>query len=408
MKIPDFNRTSLRKGIVCIALLLLAGCSGPEKQGPTAQQIAAANQQAVSENYPAGLRSDYVDLLTQGERQYVLNAMKLGMDAIHQGYPDIAKRTFDQAIKRVQALQEGAAQAERAKSKFVPEEEKWFKGEAYERAALYLYRGLLYAADGDWGNAAACAKRTQLEDISSKEEDSGDYYSAEWLLALASLKQNDPGTAKDALARAAKFPSKQGDVPPPHEGDNVLVVAEAGHGPVKVAIGEYREKLTYVPGECKTVKVSVTNCPTPMENLPAAESLYVQATTRGARKVDYILNGKAEFKAATDMAGNAAIIAGAATAATSNNNTQTFVGLGLVAAGLISKGVSAGTHPEADTRMWDNLPSNLFFYSLKCPAGTNNITIRAFSSTGNIVKEQTVPVVINNQQAFTVIWIKLP
>lgn len=392
-----------------LAALLLVSCSStPEKAD--SQQIQAADQQAIADGVPEGLRAQYVDLLTQGERQYVLNAMKIGLSAERYGHPDLAKRVFDQAIRRVQSLQDGEKQAERAKSKFVPDEEKWFKGESYERAALYFYRGILYAMDGDYGNAAACAKRVQLEDIASKEQDSGDWYSAEWLLAFASLKQNDPGTATDALNRAAKFFSKQGDVPAPHADDNVLILAEAGHAPYKVAIGQYHEKLTFVPGECRTARIDVSTvvpnaAQTPPQLVPAAENLYVQASTRGPRKVDYVLNGKAEFKADTQAAAIGAVAAGAAVAGTSHNNTQTAVGLGLVAAGLITEAFSASTHPEADTRMWDNLPNSLFLYSLKCPVGTTKVVVRALTADGKVLREQSYDVVINPQQNLTLLWI---
>lgn len=406
--IISFKAVSLtRLGLALGAVCLLASCaSGPKPA--SVQEIDAANRKAVTDGVPEALRHMYVDLLTDGERQYVLNAMKLGLAAERTGYSDLAKRVFDQAIKRELALQEGAEQAERSKSKFVPDEEKWFKGEAYERSALYIYRGLLYAADSDWGNAAACAKRAQVEDIASKEQDSGDWYSAEWLLAFASLKQNDPGTANDALARAAKFPNRQGDVIPPHADDNVIIVAEAGQAPVKLGTGEYQEKLTFVQGECKTTKFEVDVPSAPAAVTAAADSLYVQATTRGPRKLDYILNGKAEFKSATDMAGNAAIVAGAATALTSDNNTQSFVGAGLVAAGIITKVVSASTHPAADVRSWDNLPNSIYLYSFKCPVGTTNVTLKAFGAGGKILKEETLPIVIKPQQNITVIWTRLP
>lgn len=407
LKTENFRYRLVTGASILAAVFLLTSCaSGPK--GPTTQQIEAAQRQAVADGIPQPLQHMYIDLLTDGERQYVLNAMRLGLAAERSGYSDLAKRVFDQAIKRVASLQAGAEQAERTKSKFVADEEKWFKGEAYERSALYLYRGILYAADGDWGNAAACAKRAQVEDIASKEQDAGDWYSAEWLLAFASLKQNDPGTANDALARAAKFPNRQGDVLPPHAADNVLIVAEAGHGPIKVGLGEYQEKLAFNPGDYKTTKLEIDVPAQAPATTAAADSVYVQATTRGPRKLDYILNGKAEFKSATDMAGNAAIVAGAATALTSNNDTQTIVGLGLVAAGLISKGVSASSHPAADTRTWDNLPNSIFLHSFQLPVGTHQVTLKAFDASGKIVKQETLSVVINPQQNLTVIWTQLP
>ncbi|HEY8966820.1 MAG TPA: hypothetical protein VIM58_10270, partial [Candidatus Methylacidiphilales bacterium] len=290
-----------------LVLALLSGCAGGGGDRAGGMALSAAAAQADAEGAPPALKARFVDLLASGEKDYVLNAMRLGLDAIRLNEHAFAARLFDQAIKREQALQAGAEQAERTKSNFVGDEEKWFKGEPYERAALYLYRGLLYLEAGDVGNAAACAKRVQIEDISSKEENQGDWYSGEWLLALASLQQGDPGTAKDALARAANFFSKQGPVPAPDPNWNVLVFAEAGDAPIKFRQGEYGDELVIGEGSCRTVRVAVSageGTPPPFSVATfAAENLYHQASTRGDRKVDHILAGKAVFKNATNTAG---------------------------------------------------------------------------------------------------------
>jgi tetratricopeptide (TPR) repeat protein len=387
----------------------LAGC-GAASNGPSPAQTAAAQAQVDRDQPPASLRAQYMDLLTSGDREYVVLAMRLGLDAIRQGDYDFAARVFDQAIRRVEALQAGSDQADRAQSKFVAEQEKWFKGESYERAALYLYRGLLYLQAGDFGNAAACAKRTQIEDISSHEEAQGDWYSAEWLLAYASLLQGDPGTARDALARADKFYSKQGPVPPPDPKWNVVIVAEAGQGPLKTRRGRYGEELVIVDRGVRTVRLSIQTPDGAPRVTAAAENIYHQASTRGERKVDHILAGKAVFKQSTDIAGDAAIAAGAGTAMTSRSETQSLVGLGLIVGGVVTKAVSGASKPQADIRAWDNLPDAVFLSGLHCPVGTTKITIDALDAAGGVVSSTTreVTVTADNNRTPGVLWLRFP
>ena len=396
--------------LAVVPLAVLAGCAGgPSQKGPTQAELSAAMARAEAEHVPASLRDQYVDLLTGGEADYVDIAMRLGLSAARLGEYDFAARVWDEAIRRVAALQEGAKQAERAKSNFVAEQEKWFKGENYERSALYLYRGLLYLQAGDYGNAAACAKRCQLEDISSHEQDQGDWYSAEWLLAYASLLQADPATAKDALARAANFYSKQGVVPPPDPSWNLLIVGEAGQAPIKIRRGEYGEELVILEGGCKTVRVAVTAAAPPASPpVAAAENLYFQASTRGDRKVDHILAGKAVFKSATDIGGDAAIVAGAGTAATSRSETQSLVGLGLIVGGIVSKAVSGASKPEADIRTWDNLPHSLFLTGLHVPAGPVKITVDALDAAGAKVGSESRTVTISDNKPPAELWLRLP
>ena len=399
------------------ALGLFVGCAGDAgSRGPTAAEFASANAQADADHVPASFRDSYVRLLTTGERDYVVEAMRLGLAAARMGENRLAARVFDSAIRRVATLEEGAAQADRAKSKFVADEEKWFKGETYERSALYLYRGLLYLQAGDYGNAAACAKRVQIEDIATHEQDQGDWYSAEWLLAWASLLQGDQGTAHDALTRAVDFMGRQGTVPPPDRNWNVLVIAEAGGGPVKTRQGEYGEMLYFVEGECRTFRIRAAADPVAgsspsSQTVAAAENVYFQASRRGGRKLDHILAGKAVFKSATDVAGDAAIVAGAGTALTSDNQTQSLVGLGMIVGGIVTKVISSASHPEADVRSWDNLPHSIFLTGLRCPPGVSTVKVEALSESGAVLATETRTVTIssqNNQNPQATVWLKLP
>ena len=104
------------------------------------------------------------------------------------------------------------------------------------------------------------------------------------------------------------------------------------------------------------------------------DDLYFQATTRGGRVMDHILANKAAFKEGTDIGGDAALITGGVLTTTGEREAQ-YAGLGLLAAGLISKVVSASTTPAADTRSWDNLPLYLGFAAFELPPGQHTATV---------------------------------
>lgn len=98
--------------------------------------------------------------------------------------------------------------------------------------------------------------------------------------------------------------------------------------------------------------------------------------------MDHVLAGKAVFKSTTDAVGDVALISGGILAATANDNSAQNVGLGLLAAGLLSKVLSSAATPDADTRMWDNLPQHLSFGALQLPEGAHEGTVRFRDAAG--------------------------
>jgi hypothetical protein len=376
--------------------LLLASCATGGRKSASGTDIdpqvyAQAQQRVADEKIPAPLAAEFTALYSEGKQNSVLHSMRAGLAALRLGYYDLAKRCLDSAIRDVEALQDGASQARRAAGKFVGDKEKWFKGESYERSALYFYRGALYLRDGDFGNAAACFKRSELEDITGDDEPgfSGDWYSDELALALASYQNGYPADAHAALKRAATFHSIQGNVPPPTPLTNTLIIIEAGVGPLKYAAGQYREQLRFRETPPATATVRATP-PGPGSQSAAAENLYFQATTRGTRQVDYILNGKASFKQGT---GIAAIALGASAIAVADSHAdRSGIAAGALALAAIGAAVtSALTTPEADTRAWDNLPHSIFLLNLALPASAASVTVTALDTGGRVTQTAAVP-----------------
>lgn len=396
------------------AIALLTGCA--TTRGPLSASgrpippaaLVAAETLADERQVPAPVRPYFVAMHAEGRENQTLHALRGGLVALRLGEFALAAELLDVAARDVESLQEGAAQARRAQSKFVREQEKWFKGETYERSALYVYRGLLYLREHDFGNAAACFKRAQLHDITGEDAPgfAGDWYSAELLLALASYRQGVPEDAARALERTKSFTVKPGEVTPPQPGDNLLVFVETGVAPVKYRAGQYGEQLRFreMPTPIRTVELWEAGQRRAAG--PAAESLFAQATTRGTRQVDFILAGKAQFKQGTEAGalalGMGAVIASQHRGREANIATGVLAGLA-----VISAIASSATTPEADIRAWENLPNALYVLTASVPPGEREWEVRGLDARGGVVQSVKLKLPIETGSPLRVLFVKL-
>jgi len=308
----------------------------------------------------------------------VLWDYRTGLAAMHFFKSGAAVPYFEDALTRVEGVFQYDRSARQSRRMFSEEAKKTFIGEPYERVMAYYYRGILYWMNGEPDNARACFRSGQVHDSDTGEHQyASDYVLLDYLDGLATAKLGGDGS--DAFKRAKEH--ARGPSPPPLDpAANLLVFVDFGPGPRKYATGEYGEELRFQerPTDLRGARITINGRTTVM---PIYDDLYFQATTRGGRVMDHILGNKAVFKTATSVAGDAAIISGAILAAGDHN---TEVGLGLIAAGALAKIISASTRPNADTRMWDNLPRYLTFASLRVPAGEYQATVE-FLGVGNVI-----------------------
>jgi hypothetical protein len=303
-----------------------------------------------------------------------------------------AKQYLDDALLMLGGIYGKDKGAQKARSYFSKESSKTFIGEPYERVMAYYYRGIIYWMDGEPDNARACFRSGEIEDSSSEgEQYNGDYVLLDYLDGLVSTKTGDDGSDayKRALGEDKKFQK-----PPPYDSQcNVLFFLEFGPGPRKYATGKYHEELRFhvprSPVHWAEIKVDSQTV-----HVGPYDDLGFQATTRGGRVMDHVLANKAVFKTTTDVAGNVGIIGGAI-AASSRNQTSEEVGLGLLAAGIVSKVISSATTPTADVRMWDNLPRYLSFAALRMAPGQHVATVEFYGEDGALFPALTKTVTIN-------------
>jgi tetratricopeptide (TPR) repeat protein len=314
----------------------------------------------------------------------VLWQYRLAAAEMRRGQFDDAKRLLDDALLTAGGITTDKS-AKLARSYFHPEATKNFIGEPYERVMAYYYRGILYWMDGEPDNARACFRSAAIQDADADSHQyAADYALLDYLDGLATLKLGGDGS--DAYARAEREAREA--KPPPYDAKaNVLFFLEFDPGPFKYRAGEYRERLYFgIPASpVRSAEIAVEG-----QTVQASpyDDLYFQATTRGGRVMDHILANKAVFKTTTDVAGNIGLIGGTI-AALQHNRTAQEVGFGLIAAGVISKLLSASTHPEADIRAWDNLPRYLSFAALELPPGRHSATVEFRDASGAVLPDFT-------------------
>lgn len=353
---------------IALTAILLMGCVTPRSQLPPEE---IARQQKVIETLaadrPETLRPLYAAVVEGGERDAVLNWLTLGRTALIQGHRDAAADAFDEALKRIAAVYADEPQAEKARSVWHKESVKDFKGEPYERAMAYVYRGILDMLAGDYENARASFRGAILQDsFAEQERHRQDFASASWLIGWTSRCLGDTSAAAEAFTEARELRPK---LPLPGDEDGLLVIAEAGHGPIKETAGQHGFKLAYREGIAPAYRYAAAlgDQSRPLE---LAEDLYMQAVTRGGRQMDDILALKADTKTTTDAIGTGATAVGAGMmlhGQGSGNQNVATAGLVVALIGLAAQAAAAEMEAQADTRYWGTLPHSLYLAPLPLP-----------------------------------------
>jgi tetratricopeptide (TPR) repeat protein len=93
-----------------------------------------------------------------------MHVLQAGVAAVAEGKTQDATGLFDSALDSIEGMFANTENAAKARSLWYEEGAKDYKGEPYERAMAYYYRGLLYLAEGDYENARASFRGGILQD----------------------------------------------------------------------------------------------------------------------------------------------------------------------------------------------------------------------------------------------------
>jgi tetratricopeptide (TPR) repeat protein len=347
--------------LVAFAGGLCACANVPNQNSLTTKEEVAAVPDAA--NLSAAEAEAFRRLYAEGEHNAVLNLNELGLAAMEAGQYARAEKAFDEALRRIEAIYANNENAKHAKSVWAEEKVKDFKGEPYERVMSYYYRGLLYARRGDYQNARASFLAADYQDtVAEKEEYQGDFGLMTYMAAWASACDGDSAKAVELHSLAmTKDNEHVGGLSPTRP---MLYLLDAGSGPSKTTEGKHQEVLTFTgaPGS-----VDIPGPFSPRNNSSQrwvkAGDLFYQATTRGGRAIQGVLNGKAQWKEGTETAGNVAMTVGTSAmyaGLLSDNNNMAQAGSVAALAGLFLTIGSDAMKPTADTRQWATLPYSVY------------------------------------------------
>jgi len=405
---PVFARLGRAARAVPAVLVIAAAVSGCADQRLREQPVAPEVARAALADKPFELKRHFMVALAQGPRNRVLNDMRLGLASMALDQTDLAAHLFDDALDGIEAVYAETESAERARKLFVKEAAKDFKGEPYERAMAYYYRGLLYLRAGDFDNAHASFKGGLIQDSFAEDE----RYRADFgLLAyLEGWASRCAGNTTLARADDAEFREIDSRTPLPADDQKVLVIAETGQGPMKRAVspnGDDRPRaLTFRRiGPAGRAQVS-WRPPTAGKDAPSktvallpVEDIFHQASTRGGRAFDMILDGKAQFKSTANTIGDVALVGalGAASVASNSRNRDVQNGAAiatgaLLMMALIGKATAAAVEADADTRTWETLPDQVHLIPLNLPDSVTHVTVTILRPDGEPRLTREVPV----------------
>lgn len=354
--------------LACAVWLTLSGCATSELDTNPVEPGRIEQLLEPNVEVPAALRRFVLRDREQGRRDRVLNEAMAGLAALELSQTKTAQRLLSDAQALIETIYANDPAANRARSNFVPEAHKDFKGDPYERAMVGYYLALADFSDGDLDNARADLRFAEIQDtLSASETFQSDMVIMPFIRGWLYNCSGRSAQAQDEFDVVKK--AKPG-IKIPAAADNVLLIAEVGQAPGKIATGRHQEELRYARRDDGRIRGVTFTQGSQLLVGQQIEDVYWQAATRGGRAVDKILAGKASFRdTAEGIATGAAVFAHitsdlARNAAwrKDNDDAGQYAGLSLLGA-LVSIGsdiVAASTHPEADTRSWSTLPDRIY------------------------------------------------
>lgn len=311
----------------------------------------------------------------QFNRNQVLYYMERGKLAFDDGDYQVAAKMFDNAIANIETVYSNNPDAEKARQLFNEEKVKPFKGETYERAMVYYYRGLLDLIEHDYENARASFERGLLQDSMGRNRDFvQDFAALEYLSGWAAKCAGFKEQSQNSFVRATKL---NPILTPPKANKKTLIIGESGIVPFKYYNTDLGGDLRYWPHPIDNILYSQMKYG--RSSLSSAEELYYQANMRGARIADQIAYSKENIKQQAANFGEASQNIASASMAVAQI-TSLIPGLNLISLGLLGI-TSAGLATTAavsefsdaigsgvDIRQWKSLPNRIYFATSSHPA----------------------------------------
>lgn len=342
---------------------------------------------AVMASLPPSLDQAVQRISADDANNRVLNQLQAATLALDLGNRELAGELFDAALATITSVYADSEQAARARSLWYDEGAKDFKGEPYERAMAFYYRGLLDMYAGDYENARASFKSGLLQDAFAEEEQHrADFALLMFLEAWSSHVLGARGLADERFEELLTF---RPGFRLPEANHRLLVMVETGKAPRKLQDGIGGNVLVYRPGrrfreEAVRIRVDGKSL-----DLTPIESIFWQASSRGGRPIDSILEGQVQFKQTTQSV--SADVSGVAAHATMLSPAFGAAGgvfAGVAAVAGVATLATSRVKARADHRFWNNLPDKVHVLTMPMPA-SREVQVEFLDASGAVINELT-------------------
>lgn len=225
---------------------------------------------------------------------------------------------------------------------------RYFKGSAYERAALHYYRGLTFYLAGNYENAAVCFRRAIEVEATSARGPFAEDNAALWYLYARALKAQGDSLSSDNIRVAAEKATSGANgagftSADEIQGDNLVILIDTG------------DSATWEAGSTgdKWLLRQQAHVGWPLVRIDGGEPI------EAVQLVNWYHQGITETLGGGDIARKAKSIGRAAL----NAVVQSAGGQGRNYAAT------------ADVRTWDELPDSTWLVSVQVPPGPHDIEI---------------------------------
>jgi len=326
-------------------------------------------------------------------------AAEIGICALLSNDVNLAENALDYSITNIENITTAGVREQKVTSTKGSEEQKIFKGEPHEKVMVYLYRGMLYMAKGDYENSQACFKNAALQDaLAANESDRSNWLTIDLLQLVCKRLMKDSDEKDFETYIRQKYSGETALIEPMLNclEPNLVILVSVGRVPEKIASDSHGQTLAYSNSDSIIHTVCLTTNQGTLV-LSETDDLYVQATSRGKRKMDDILAQKANKRKTIEAVGDAAAAAAPLVPG----------GIALCLVKELSWSASDGIKSSADCRTIRSIGQKLYlFIGNKFQLG-QPLKLQAINVDKEVIAEKTIKI-DNGSSVPTVIVGRVP
>ncbi len=344
----------------------------------------------------AGLQKQYRNFEPASDSDITMHRLNLASVLLLEGKKDEAHRELQCAREELELMFDPDSQALKLMH---GEREKYFKGDGYERATLYAFLALSFMEKGDFVKTLKCVQCGILADSDAEKLDyRADYALLPYIGYIAACRAGD-NWRQEARKYDALVKELTGSAPSERAFPNAILVAWIGRGADRTLGGEFEEKRFVRKGSSRGSLDSIVIRADGKEylSLPGLADLNFQATTRGRRVMDNVLDSKATAKRGLIASANALLAVGAGFIEAGLVSGRGEVAIVMCSVGGLLVGLGYPTHlfgmavnSRADDRCWQTLPGRLVMVPLSVPRQRVSLEVLGYRRLDNVSRKEVV------------------